>query len=156
MFDNILLTVDGSAQAEQAIPYAVELARCHNGKLRVLRVANIVAPLDFDVGSSLFEQLVRGEQSAADDYVQKTVESIQATGIQVDGEVVSGDPATVILEAAAKNDCDVIVMATHGRSGLSRLVFGSVADQVLRGSPAPVLLVRVAETKTEPIEPAAT
>ena len=66
--------------------------------------------------------------------------------------VASGDPdpASVILEEAAKNACDVIVMATHGRSGFSRLVFGSVADQVLRGSPTPVLLVRVAETKSAP------
>ncbi|MDW8254936.1 MAG: universal stress protein [Chloroflexota bacterium] len=146
MFERILLTVDGSPFAEQAIPYAKALAKCQGASIHVLRVAPAIAPIDFPVGSAAYQQLLAHELTAAQKYVDDLVVALRAEGLQADGEVLLGDPAALILEAASRANCSVIVMATHGRSGLSRLVFGSVADQVLRGSPIPVLMVRAAET----------
>ncbi|GIW05992.1 MAG: hypothetical protein KatS3mg060_0797 [Dehalococcoidia bacterium] len=90
------------------------------------------------------------ELAAAQSYVDDVVVKLRADGIAADGEVLMGDPASLILETATRIKSSVIVMATHGRSGLSRLVFGSVADQVLRGASIPVLMVRVVDSKGEP------
>jgi nucleotide-binding universal stress UspA family protein len=147
MFERILLTVDGSPFAEQAIPYAKALAKCHGAAVHILRVAPVIAPIDFPTGSAAYQQLLAQELTTAQNYVDNLVVSFRAEGIPADGEVLLGDPASLILETAARLNSSVIVMATHGRSGLSRLVFGSVADQVLRGAAIPVLLVRASEPK---------
>lgn len=153
MFERILLTVDGSPFAEQAIPYAKALAACHGASVHVLRVAPIIAPIDFPTGSAAYQQLLAQELTTAQNYVDDLVVKLRAEGIQADGEVLLGDPASVILETAARLKSSVVVMATHGRSGLSRLVFGSVADQVLRGATIPVLLVRATESKSTTAPP---
>ena len=150
MFERILLTVDGSPFSEQDIPYAKALAACEGGAIHVLRVAQAIAPIDFPVGSALYQQIVAQELAAAQSYVDDLVVALRAEGVVADGEVQVGDPASLIMETAARTNCRVIVMATHGRSGLGRLVFGSVADQVLRGASIPVLMVRTVETKSVP------
>ncbi len=154
MFENILLTLDGSPFGEQAIPYAVELAKCHGGTLHILRVAQVHAPIDFEVGTAVYQNLLAQELTVAQNYVDTAIGRLRAEGIDVEGEVLMGDPATVILDRASRTGASVIVMATHGRSGLGRLVFGSVADQVLRGATAPVLMVRVVEMKSEAVHQA--
>jgi nucleotide-binding universal stress UspA family protein len=154
MFERILLTVDGSPIAEQAIPYAKALATCGGGTIHVLRVAQAIAPLDVTLGSGVYQQLVAQELAAAQRYVDDLVVALRTEGIAAEGEVLMGDPASLIMETAARTNCRIIVMATHGRSGLGRLVFGSVADQVLRGASVPVLMVRAVATKSAPTTPA--
>jgi len=79
------------------------------------------------------------------DYLDHVTRRIKAAGHEVVTAIRLGQPAEEIISYASESGCEVIVMSTHGRSGIGRWVYGSVADKVLRGSATPVLLVRVQE-----------
>ncbi len=79
-------------------------------------------------------------QAAAKDYLSKVADSLKKDGAATQAVVIQGRPADTILEFADKNRVDLIIMSTHGRSGPSRWVFGSVADKIVRHSTAPVLI----------------
>jgi nucleotide-binding universal stress UspA family protein len=87
--------------------------------------------------------ILEAEQSAARDYLDGVVARLQQHGLQVDAEHPEGHAADVIVRRAGELGVSLILMTTHGRSGLGRVVFGSVADSVLRHAACPVLLVRV-------------
>jgi len=82
-------------------------------------------------------------------YLQRTAERLRAKGINTDIKVLTGDPAEAIVSFAEKNPCDIIVMASHGRSGVTRWAVGSVADKVFRASSVPVLMVKGSERTPE-------
>ncbi|GIW08026.1 MAG: universal stress protein [Dehalococcoidia bacterium] len=146
MYDPILLTLDGSELAELAIPHAVAMAKQFGARLIVLRVVPpVVQPLDVDYGLSApygYEKIIEAETQGAAEYLANVVKSFEAEGLTVETVTPLGEPATAILETAHDRGAKLIVMATHGRSGFRRLVFGSVADRVLREAETPVLLVR--------------
>jgi nucleotide-binding universal stress UspA family protein len=77
-----------------------------------------------------------------EDYLKKLTAKVKYSGVQVDWKVVKGNEAESIADYAKKNEVDLIIIATHGRSGVSRWVWGSVADRVLRSSCVPVLMIR--------------
>jgi nucleotide-binding universal stress UspA family protein len=145
VYDPIILALDGSDLSEEAIPHAVALARDFGAEILVVRAVELpreyyeVAPyMAPAVASSLIDEAYQ----QAEAYVRGHVEALQAKGLRARGRCRSGDPATVILEAADEHRGGVVVIATHGRSGLSRWAMGSVADRVVRHSPVPVLLIR--------------
>ena len=100
-----------------------------------------------DTGPTVAEESANARQ-----YLQMTAERLRETGIRVDYAIEVGDAATAIVEYAREQSVDLIVMSTHGRSGLGRWVYGSVADRVLRSSAQPVLLVR-ASSPVPPVRP---
>lgn len=145
MYSEILLTLDGSPMAEAAIPHARALARAFEARVTLFSVVEIVsihpqpgivAPM---VGPGVNIEM---EMDQARDYLQSIAGQLKAEGIQVRSVVREGDAASQICDYAAENASDIIVMSTHGRSGLQRWVYGSVADRVLRGAEVPVLLIR--------------
>jgi nucleotide-binding universal stress UspA family protein len=75
-------------------------------------------------------------------YLQRTAEGLKAKGINTDVKVFTGDASEAIVAYAENNPCDIIVMASHGRSGVTRWAVGSVADKVFRASSVPVLMVK--------------
>ncbi|MFQ5826751.1 MAG: universal stress protein, partial [Dehalococcoidia bacterium] len=83
-------------------------------------------------------------------YLSQVEESLKGTGLAVSSKALAGTPAETILEYAKATNIDLILMSTHGRSGLSRWVFGSVAARVLRASEAPVLLIRASGKQHSP------
>jgi nucleotide-binding universal stress UspA family protein len=85
----------------------------------------------------------------AQGYLEPLVASLKAKGVRAGARVRIGDPATEIVAAAKEINADLIAMTTHGRTGLGRLLFGSVAEAVLRGSPIPVFLLRTSEAALE-------
>ena len=131
----ILVPLDGSALAERALPDAVALAARSGARLLLLRVAiaNLVTRNDPQTGDPYLADL-------AADYLKDVTARV---GGRVTAEPVEawGEPGPVIGRVARERGVDLIVMATHGRSGLGRWLYGSVADYVLRHAPAPVLLV---------------
>jgi nucleotide-binding universal stress UspA family protein len=132
--DLVLTPLDGSALAERALPYAVALARTRRDRLVLLRVLEPVPPR----GKPLIQ-----ESSAKDD-LERVAAPIRVEGLDVDTLVCSGlgaPPSEVIIRTAERRGCDLIVMATHGRGGPGRWIYGSVAEEVLRRSRLPVLLV---------------
>lgn len=131
----ILVPLDGSKLAEAAVPVAVDLLAGQPGATLVLvRAVDPRLPGVDDVGA----QLVR----SAEQYLREVADRIGGFGGTVKTSVWHGTPAASIVGAADAAGADMIVMTTHGRSGLGRLVLGSVAEAVLRGTRRPLLLVR--------------
>lgn len=140
MYDNILLPTDGSASMSQVIDHAVSLARTHDATLHGLYIVNTASLNDLPMESSW-----EGLSQALTDEGKRALEDVQsrAEGVDLETNLVNGSPAKEIVRYSNENDCDVIVMGTHGRSGVDRLLLGSVAERVVRSSDVPVLTIRV-------------
>jgi nucleotide-binding universal stress UspA family protein len=137
MFMKILVPLDGSALAEAVLPQVTELAKSLGAEMLLLRVAIAhVFP-----GADPTEEEVRVVRQA-EEYVETLASKLAETGIRVRAAVRYGKPAAEIIEHIPANEVELVAMSTHGRSGLSRLVMGSVAEEVVRNSRVPVLLWR--------------
>ncbi len=142
MYTHVLCPLDGSELAEKALPHAVAQARAFGARLTLLRVVEVpVLPVTPDVVTVEIDLLPHLREDAQK-YIDEQVAVWREQLAEVRGEVVEGRAAEAIADFAVDRGVDLIVMATHGRSGLSRLAFGSVADRVLRLAHCPVLLVR--------------
>lgn len=150
MFKKILVPLDGSTLAEQALPRAIELAKAFDGQLFLLHVVtNYLVPpygIDYQVGETFRDVAVREGHEYLENIRGKTASEFSGN-IQI--KVIEGLVAENILDYANFQNADVIVMGTHGRSGVGRWVFGSVAERVLRASKCPVLLIRAQDTNSE-------
>ena len=144
MFKTILVSLDGSALAEQALAPAFSIAAKYGAAIVLLRV---VPPERSLPG---LQYLAVRPNGAPADPVQALIEEAQdylagitlpMTDVPVHTRVLVGAPPEIIVETAVEAAADLIVMSTHGRTGLTRLLYGSVAEAVLRGSPVPVFLV---------------
>jgi nucleotide-binding universal stress UspA family protein len=145
----ILVPLDGSLLAEEALPLATTLARRHKSQLILLRAWRLL-PLSQAAGppghlyyySHHCQEVELAICEEAKAYLSARQAELQAQGFNV--HIVLGDtvPAQAIVNTALTEDIDLIVMATHGRRGLARLLFGSIADEVVSFASCPVLLVR--------------
>jgi nucleotide-binding universal stress UspA family protein len=148
-FRHVLIPLDGSRLAEHALEPAVRFTRCNNARITLLRVVRpftfVSEPLASSLHAPPLPQLTLGAlQREAREYLARTAHSLGAKVDHVASDVVVAESsdATEILAYARTHDVDLIALATHGRSGLKRLVLGSVADKLIRASPVPVLVVR--------------
>lgn len=143
--DMILVPLDGSPLAEAALPKAVELAEASGAHLLLLRAAQAYT---LPGGDPTEAQLKVVDE--AEEYLAQVKARLTASGVkEVETSVWYGPPACAIVEAARIHHADLIVMTTHGRSGLGRLILGSVAESVLRGTTTPILLLRAPEAPVE-------
>ena len=159
MYGKILVPLDGSKLAEVVLPYVQELARRFDSEVTLIQV---IAPLSklvaetmpaaleptgagAAVGLEAASEALKAEREDARTYLEGVVGRLKAEKIKVQAEIVEGTAGDTIVEYAHGHAMDLIAMSTHGRSGLRRLVFGSVADQVLRRAGTPVLLIRSRE-----------
>ena len=140
MYDDILLPTDGSAGMETVIDHAARLATEHGATLHALYVVDTASLTDVPMEASMegVSQALTQEGETALQQVQRRTD--EAT---VETDLIEGSPAREITTYAAENPCDLVVMGTHGRSGMDRLLLGSVAERVVRSSSVPVLTVRV-------------
>lgn len=150
MFEKILVCLDGSKLAEQILPYATEEALRFHSKVVLLHVVPepvIVTPGIPGTGGTpvetprMLEQMQK-EQNEATAYLDHLAHQLRGRGLSAEPVIQQGGAGETILNYAEDNDVNLIAIATHGRSGLSRAFFGSVADYVLRNSGLPVLLIR--------------
>jgi nucleotide-binding universal stress UspA family protein len=146
MFKHILVTLDGSPLAEAALPAALAMASQFESEITLLRV---VRPpyITTNVGGSAYADMVLGlrdlARTEATTYLKGHQGSLRQQGYKVHAHMSEGESvAEIILDVAAGLGVDTIVMSTHGRGGIGRWVYGSVADKVLRHACVPVLLVR--------------
>jgi nucleotide-binding universal stress UspA family protein len=147
MIKRILVPLDGSELAERALPYAEELAHQFGATLVLVRVVNSVElsrsqAFSGYLPAEVYDTAFEDARQAAHEYLEATAKRLAADGLEVDWAMRTGDPAGEVVEHEREARADLVVMSTHGRSGLGRWVFGSVADRVLRGGTVPVLLVR--------------
>ena len=150
MFERILVPLDGSKVGEAALAHVEQLV----SKMAPEVKTEVIL---FQVISSLAHYVIAGEASVqvpytdkeiaqikkkAKDYLDKAGEGLRSKGITVKTKVATGKAAEEIVKATDELKADLIAMSTHGRSGFSRLTFGSITDKVLRTGNVPVLVVR--------------
>ena len=146
MYQKILIPLDGSELAECSLSHAGAIAKgCNASDLIVFRVveplsANTISALD-GAREGLLEKLENDIRKDAQDYISRIENWLKAQGFPARGVITNGTASDEIIDYSQKNHVDIIVMSTHGRSGISRFYFGSVAEKVSRHSPIPVLLV---------------
>jgi nucleotide-binding universal stress UspA family protein len=143
MYDSILVPTDGSEESMDALEEAIDLAKLTDATLNVLFVADTAQDSVTVVGTDVIDALER----EGEEIVSEVVERARESGVDVESEVVQGDPSKAIVDYAETIGADVIVMGTHGRRGLSRMLLGSVTETVIRTSPVPVLSVRPEDTE---------
>lgn len=131
----ILVPLDGSALSEQAIPYAEALARHADAELLFMRAVLTATPAP---AANMFNQTLR---ESGRDYLDIHVAAARRQGLRAQGHLWEDEAGFAILKMVETSNPSFIVMSTHGRSGLGRVVWGSVADYVLRHSPIPTLLI---------------
>ncbi|MFC1871665.1 universal stress protein [Chloroflexota bacterium] len=149
MYQKILVPVDGSELAECVLPHTESIAKgCGVKNVIFVRVAEPVnIPIyggeDFALSAEDFKSLERESITTAESYLNQLVNRVKYDGVNIQSEVLMrGQAANMIADYATKNDVDLIIISTHGRSGISRWVLGSVADKILRSACVPVLMVR--------------
>ncbi len=144
MFQHILVPLDGSSRAEQALPVAARLARASSGTLTILRV--VTAPLDMDLHpvhlTGRVELAQEADVARANEYLAQVTSSDDLKGIDIRTEVLTGTPAQAILLFAQLQPVDLLVMCSHGTTGFKRWLLGSVAEKVAHHAPFLVLLLR--------------
>ncbi len=139
MYDSILLPTDGSDGADAALEHAVAQAQAYDATLHVLYVTNTTY-----MGSGAAEATaVEALRNSGADILAETVESLDERGVDVESKQLEGDPHATIVEYSEDADIDLIVMGTHGRTGLDRYLLGSVTEKVVRTSAVPVLTVSI-------------
>jgi nucleotide-binding universal stress UspA family protein len=147
MFKKILVPLDGSSMAEAVLPYVRRMALEDGAEVELLNVTMLPIPA-YPVDAPLdFDNVIKQQHEASEQYLKKVVEDIGHDGIKVTPLISEGPVAEEILSYAESTGADLIAMSTHGRSGISRWLMGSVADKVLHGAKVPVLLIRPNEAK---------
>jgi nucleotide-binding universal stress UspA family protein len=146
MYNKVLVPMDGSQFGQCALDHvrAIGLG-CKVPEIVLLRVvepisSNEMAALAQAKGNAV-AQAEKAHKADAEDYISTMAKRLSEEGMAVKGEVVNGKADEKIIDYAEKNHFDLIIMASHGRSGITRWAMGSVADRVMRNSRVPVLLV---------------
>jgi nucleotide-binding universal stress UspA family protein len=143
---SILVPLDGSDLAEEVLPCVEDLAsRLHAEVYFVQVVETYVEPSVIGIEAGVVIQRTEQSTEEAERYLSGIADAWAARGFDAKWEVLRGSPARSIASFARAKKSSMIAMSTHGRSGLSALVFGSVANQVLREAGVPVMLVRPGE-----------
>ena len=149
-FRRIAVALDGSELAEQALPVAIDLARDTGAAVELIRVADTYrdeAPPEPErfLTSPAYEAMLQDfdrREAETRDYLERMTAVLREHGLDVSWHALSGDPARQILGYVEDNPPDVLLLTTHGRGGLARWVYGSVADHLLTSASVPLLLVR--------------
>ncbi len=159
-FQRVVCPMDGSVLSEQALSYAAEIAEKFGAPLVLLRAfdgpersARMIAMASASEPMGMIdartvdavEEAAEEEEVSVHAYLSAQAERMRERGIDVEAIVADGGASDAILQEARREPDTLIVMSTHGRGGLGRLVFGSVAQEVLHQSDVPVLLVRAQE-----------
>jgi nucleotide-binding universal stress UspA family protein len=154
MYHKILAPLDGSAFAECALDHVKAIAQgCEVPEVVLLRVAEPIHSSDLAAYAEAgidTAMLMHDVEAGAQLYIAKKAEELKKQGVPVRGVVSTGWAADAIMSFAEKENVDLIIMSTHGRSGIGRWFMGSVADKVVRHSKVPVLTVAPPGCKVAP------
>ena len=150
MYKRVVVALDGSAVAETVIPFILDIAGPLDMEVILTRVIVPPEPLIVEGSVQLAVEDPEEARVDAEEYLAALAAELRGKAVRTRTQVRKGRrPAEEIVEMAREAEADLIAMTTHGRSGLGRLLFGSVAEAVLRESKLPVLLLRVTEAQVE-------
>lgn len=136
-WERILVADDGSPTSQAAVARAMAVAQAYGGELKVVSVLEVPAQVARE-GLELME----GWRNRLIDYVRGITAQAESLGLKAEGLVRGGEPYRIICELAREQQANLIVIGSHGRTGLKRLLMGSVAEKVIGHAPCPVLVVR--------------
>lgn len=151
MYKKIMVPLDGSELAETVLPHVEAFIEGFNVTdvilVRVVEPARVPYSVDGAVYSEDLVKLDASRKSSAKDYLDQIAGRFKHEGTAVRSEVIVGRTTESLVDYAEQNGVDLIIIATHGRSGVTRWVMGSVADKLLRSASVPVLMIRVPGSK---------
>lgn len=146
MYQRILVPIDGSHTSDAGLAEAVSLAKLTGGRIRLLHVVeDIPFAMAAEGYAAMSSDLLAVMNEAGEAVLKRALERVRSTPVAVDTVLVphpGGRLADRVLQQAADWPADLVVLGTHGRRGVGRMLLGSDAEQVLRTAPVPVLLVR--------------
>jgi nucleotide-binding universal stress UspA family protein len=143
MYRRVVVPLDGSPLAEGVLPFIVEIAGPLDLDVHLVRVVQPQPPEVIEGSRHVIFENVEARMDEANEYLRGVVVELATKGVRATIEARRGEPVTEIVAAAREAGADLIAMTTHGRSGLGRLLFGSVAEAVLRQAEIPVFLMRL-------------
>jgi len=159
MFKRILVPLDGSALSERALAPALKIGELEGGRVTLMRAPVVdlmlVPTVEFYGNYSLrgMEHALERARKEAREYLEAMERAHARPNLELETTVAEGDPAEAILNTAAARKSDLIVMSTHGYSGVTRWIMGSVTERVLSNAPCPVLIIRSAQPLTRMLIP---
>jgi nucleotide-binding universal stress UspA family protein len=145
MYKKILVPLDGSPQAECVLPHAEAIARTG---VQEIELVSVVEPVEIPTRGKIalseddLKRIMVESKHDMKKYLDQVVARLARSGIKVHPIILTGKPAESLINYIGSNDVDLVVMATHGRSGLTRFFWGSVAEKILRSVETPILLVK--------------
>jgi nucleotide-binding universal stress UspA family protein len=147
MYQTILVPLDGSPRAERILPYVEALAQKFSSKLILLQVIEpvVVGVSPYDAGSALIAAEIDRRTQEAKEYLAALQRTLAEKKIEVQAQAEYGPIVATLLELADQHNVDLIALASHGRTGLSRVFFGSVAAGILNRAERPLLVIRAQE-----------
>ena len=160
MYKKIMVPLDGSELAECVLSHVESfITGCQVSTTVFVRVIEpaqtafrgsaLTGELDFEKIQENAKKIEEERKSSAEKYLEEVVNRLKQNGVKFQTEVLVGKAADSLIDYSEANDIDLILMATHGRSGVGRWIRGSMADRILRASRAPVLMVRAPGTMSE-------
>lgn len=157
MYKRILVPVDGSDTATKALVAALQMARESRGQVRIMHMVEGLTPLAIDpYGGAWSGDIVDSLRKGGEQILKDALEIAHAAGVPADTEIHDsfGERlAESVVDSAESFDADLVVVGTHGRRGMGRLLLGSGAEQIVRLAPTPVLVVRSPSQKKPPASP---
>ena len=142
MIKNIMVPIDFSDYSKNALRYATQFAKSFNAKIFLIYVVEpMIYPADFSMGQVAIPSADIDLQGRAEEELQKLASEINGD-ISAEAIIKTGKPFVEINDAAKEKDIDLIIIATHGHTGVEHLLFGSTAEKVVRKAPCPVLTLR--------------
>jgi nucleotide-binding universal stress UspA family protein len=152
-YRRILVPIDGSATATRGLDEAIGLCRATGGSIRVLHVMDdLVFVSGFESGASYAKNVVPQLRKRSEELLEAGRKRAEAAGVAVDSllvECFARRTSEIVCEQAIAWHADLIVVGTHGRRGMRRMMLGSDAEQIVREAPVPVLVVRAPETAAQ-------
>lgn len=145
--NRIIVPLDGSPLAEKALPHATAAAKALDAEINMVRVYSLITNVYYGEGyMPNFEEIADRVREEAGDYLETKISELTTAGVKHgDGIIKEGDAAAKIIELAQGTPNSLIVICSHGRTGISRWVLGGTADRIVRHSGDPVLVIRAAE-----------
>jgi len=148
MYRRILVPLDGSKLAESVLPHAQAIAKLAEASVELVHVTEPVElPTRGGIALSIddLKQIELHSRRDAQDYLRSVVNRLRRAGIRTHSKLLTGKAADSLVDYLHERNFDMVILATHGRSGISRWIWGSVAERILRSSVIPILIIRPPE-----------
>jgi nucleotide-binding universal stress UspA family protein len=147
---HVLVPMDFSATADRALAYAIALGQQLHARLTLLHVLDMTPVTMDEMPPGMTATYLDDLETDAQHLLQASRERVQRAGLQGESLLVQGTPTQTIVDTAGEQEVDLIIMGTHGRTGLAHVFLGSVAEHVVRHGPCPVLVIRRAPDTSAP------